>query len=278
MTFRPNIYEQPDYRSFLKAMYHFKKRENPHFSFRSFSQAAGFKSSNFLKLVMDGKRNLSQEGIDKFARALKLSKEETEFFEHLVLFNQAETAQEKNRHYERISRSKRYADVKGLEVHQYAYFSNWHFVALRELVLLKGFQEDPQWINRKLRAKLHPEEIKRAIQILVELNLLRRDAQGNLCQTVEKITTTPEMGSLALVNFHREMLRKASDSLEKSRTAHRDVSALTIAVSKGQYERIRERIKQFRAEIHAIASEEEERETVYQVNFQLFNLSEVLWK
>lgn len=278
MCRRPNIYEYLDYRNFLRDLYAFKKQENPGFSFRSFSRSAGLRSSNFLKLVMDGKRNLSTETIHRFAGAFKLTKEEVNFFETLVLFNQAGGAEEKNRHYERIAQSKRYADIKPLEVHQYAYFSNWHFVALRELVLLKDFREEPQWINKKLGTKLHPEEIKRAIQILLDLKLLRRDNHDRLCQTVEKISTTPEMGSLALINFHRAMLAKASDSLEKSRTAHRNVSALTVAVSRRQFDHIQERIDQFRREIHAIASEGDEREVVYQVNFQLFNLSEVPWR
>lgn len=273
---KPNIFEYLSYRNFLKEMYTFKKDEKGSFSFRSFAKAAGLSSSNFLKLVMEGKRNLSAEGILKFARAFKLNKEETHFFETLVHFDQAQKAEEKNFYYERILQSRTYQDIHALEAHQYAYFSNWIFVALRELVALKNFQEDPKWVNRKLGTKLHPEEIKRGFQILQELRLLVRE-QGQLKQTEEKITITPEMGSLALVNFHREMLRKASESLEKSRTLHRDISALTVPVSKKQYERIKERIQQFRREIHAIASEVGEKEAVYQVNFQLFNLSEVLW-
>lgn len=278
MTNRPNIHEYLNYRDFLKSMYVFRKRENPRFSFRFFSRAAGFRSSNFLKLVMDGKRNLSLEAVHKFSSALKLTKEESGFFESLVLFNQAENAEEKNYYYGRIAQSKRYTDSKPLDVSQYAYFSNWHFVAMRELVLLDDFQEDPKWINRKLKTRLHPEEIAKAFKILIALNLLRRDHENRLRQTVEKIVTTPEMGSLAVVNFHREMLSKASDALEKSATVHRDISALTVSISKKQFERIRDRIAQFRAEIHAIASEEAHREAVYQLNFQLFNLTEVPWK
>lgn len=279
MNDKLNIYEYLDYRSFLKNMYSLKKQENPNFSFRSFSRVAGLKSSNFLKLVMDGKRNLSTDTIQKFAGAFKLTKEETNFFETMVLFNQSISTAEKNRYYDKITQSKHYLDTKPLEANQYVYFSSWHFVALRELVLLKDFQEDPQWINQKLQIKLNPVEIKRAFRILLELKLLERDDSQRLTQTAEKIAVTPEMGSLALVNYHREMLRKASDSLEKSQTSHRDISALTIAISKKKFDQIQERIKQFRAELHALAvDDDDDRSAVYQVNFQLFNLSEVPWK
>lgn len=280
MKNKPNVYSYLDYRIFLSDLYAYKKSAKTFFSYRAFARIAGLKSSNFLKLVTDGKRNLSGEAIHKFARGMGLLKAEAHFFETLVLFNQAKGADEKNLYYERILQSKDYHDVKPLEVHQYAYFSNWYFVAIRELVTLKGFQEDAGWINRRLKAKLHPEEIKRAIQILIDLRLLERNKSGQLQQTAGKVSTTPEMGSLAILNFHREMLRKAAESLEKSRTIHRDLSALTIGISKKQFERIRERMNQFRREIHAIANEapnENDREAVYQVNLQLFNLSEVPW-
>lgn len=277
MTLKPNIHEFLDYRQFLRAMYEFKKSQSAGFSLRTFSRLAGLRSSNFLKLIMDGDRNLSLEGIHKFARAFKLSKPESNFFEALVLFGQAKSAEEKNRYYERIIQSKSYNEVKKLEANQYVYFSNWHYVALRELVKLKGFREDPQWINRKLDTRFSHEEIQKAFNLLIALNLLHRDEGNHLRQTEEKLTTSPEISSLAVLNFHREMIRKASDSLEKSKTDHRDVSTLTIGLSKSQYDQIRERINQFRREIHAIATESRDPEAVYQINFQLFNLSEVPW-
>ena len=274
---KPQIHEYLNYRIFLKDMYSFLKKSSPGFSYRNFSRAAGLRSSNFLKLVMDGKRNLGTENIHRFAKALKLTREENHFFEVLVHFAQASSAEEKNLYYDRIARSKKYTDIRPLEVQQYAYFSHWHFVALRELVSLQNFQEDPGWINRKLRLKLHPEEIKKAIRILLELGLLERNAQGRLQQSVQKITTTPEMGALTVVNFHREMIRKASESLESSSAPQRNISALTIGISKRQFEKIRDRLDQFRREIHAISSEEDPKECVYQLNLQFFNLSEVPW-
>jgi len=42
-------------------------------------------------MIMDGKRNLGTPCIEQFAQALKLNKEESLFFRHLVLFNQAKT-------------------------------------------------------------------------------------------------------------------------------------------------------------------------------------------
>jgi len=275
---QPNIYEYLNYREFVKDMYHFKKNGGNGFSYRTFSRLAGFRSSNFIKLIMDGDRNLSLEGIQKFSKAFKLNKAQKNFFETLVLFNQAKNIDDKNRYYGRIAQTKCYNEVKQLEANQYQYFSNWYYVALRELVALENFREDPNWINKKLGINLSDDEIKKAIQVLFELKLVKRNKNKKLEQSDHKITTSPDIAHLAVLNFHKEMLTKASDSLEQSRTVDRDISALTVSLSKKQFDQIKERINQFRSEIHAIASENDQAHAVYQVNFQLFNLSEVTWK
>lgn len=275
---RPNIYEFLNYRDFVKSMYEFKKNQAATFSYRTFSRLAGFKSSNFIKLIIDGKRNLSTEGIYKFAKALKLNKDETGFFEALVLFDQAKTVDEKNRHYARIAQSKSYNHYKPLEANQYRFFSNWYFVALRELIQLSNFCEDPNWINKKLGMHLPTEEIKVALQNLIDLDLIYRDKDNKLKQRDGKISTSPDLANLAVHNFHKEMIRKASDSLEKSSTADRDISTLTVSLNEKQFQQIKERINQFRKEIHALSEKDKNKtEAVYQVNFQLFNLTEVPW-
>ena len=58
MNIPSNIYNFSDYRDFLKDRYRQLKEADPVFSFRHFSKQAGFGSPNYLKLVMDGKRNL----------------------------------------------------------------------------------------------------------------------------------------------------------------------------------------------------------------------------
>jgi len=91
---RPDIYTYLDIRLFLSDIYQHLKKTKAHFSFRTFSSKAGFKSPNVLKLAIDGKRKLSVASIYKFASALYLNKSEANFFETLVLFSQSQTLKE----------------------------------------------------------------------------------------------------------------------------------------------------------------------------------------
>src|SRR5664279_1428769 len=91
-----NITSYVDYREYLRDFFEQKKRELRFYSYRLFSQRAGLKSPNFLKLVIMGERNLSKQSVLKFARALGINKKETEYFENLIFFNQSKTLEEKN--------------------------------------------------------------------------------------------------------------------------------------------------------------------------------------
>lgn len=273
-----NIFKYLDYRKYLQDIYKEKKETTTHFSFRYFAKVAGFKSTNYLKLIMDGHRNLSQEGIRKFCKGLKLKKDEQEFFENLVHMNQSGTDEERNYYYQRLASSKKYTAATNLEKEQYEYYSKWYNVAIRELVVLPDFKDDPKWIAEKLGNNITSREAAQSIKLLIKLKLLERDANGKLRQVDSSLTTGPEVKSLAVANFHREMLKKAGASIERTSHKHRDISSLTIPVSKETLEKVKKKLQEFRKELHGFIAEQEDYDTVYQFNFQLFNLSEVVWK
>ncbi len=277
-TVTPNIFQYLDFRHFLKDYYREKKaRKGSAFSYRSFSRDAGFNSPNFLQLVMEGKRNLSTDGIARFAKALQLNKEETRFFTHLVKFNQAKTDAERNRWYKQLAQSRKYREIKEIERAQFEYYSRWYYAALRELVLLPDFTEDPEWIGDNLNPKITPKEAIEAINLLLRLGFLTRNEQGDLIQTERNLTTAREVASLAVANYHRQMLQRAADSIERTHYAHRDVSSLTVAISEEKFTEAKRRIQEFRRELNVLLSDDKQTDAVYQINFQMFNLTEVPW-
>src|SRR3569832_712791 len=95
----PDVLQYSNYRTYLADYYEFKKAQSPIFSHRYFALKAGLSSPNYLKLVMDGKRNLTKKSQMKFATALGLKGLRVEFFENLVFFNQADALSERNAYY-----------------------------------------------------------------------------------------------------------------------------------------------------------------------------------
>ena len=80
---KPVVFDYLDYRAFISELFVFQKKHVPGFSHRYFARKAGFAAPNFLKLVMDGKRNLTPASLAKVARGFGLNKREREYFERL---------------------------------------------------------------------------------------------------------------------------------------------------------------------------------------------------
>lgn len=140
---RPSIYEYSDYRQFLGDTYTFLKTHYRYFSFRYFSKRAGYSSPNFLKLVIEGKRNISTDSIPRFSEALKLDAGETEFFAQLVQFNQARNSTERSEHAGRMLKFKELQKTYPLKQAEYSYYACWYYIPVRELAALSSFNEDP---------------------------------------------------------------------------------------------------------------------------------------
>lgn len=270
-----NIYEYTDYRKFLNDCYEERRQKSKAFSCRNFARMVGLSSPSFFKMVIDGERNLSPETIKGFAKALRLSRHEGRFFEDLVRFNQARTHEEKNQHYHRLTLSKRFLKTRHLEKDQFEYFSKWYYAAVREMIALPDFREDPAWIARRLRPAITPAEARATIDLLLKLGLVARDRDGRLVQTDKSLATGNDVHSLALANFHRSMIQKAGESLEGTDGRDRSVSSLTAALSAEKFHEVKRRIDDFRKELRAIIEECDDPHAVYQLNFQLFRLTEV---
>lgn len=269
---RPSIYGYLNYRIYLADMFRYRKTGSPYFSYRFFSGKAGFASPNFLKLVTDGQRNLTSASIAKIAKGFGLKKMEREYFEQLVFMNQADSHEEKNHYFKRMTAVAGAKRIGAIHKDQYDYFSKWYYPAIREMTLF-----DPDLTAEGIAARLTPKISRRdaqsALHLLEKLQLIQKDKQGRWRQVRNNITTGPEVQSLMVANFHREMMRLAEQAIEHVDPAQRDISALTLSIPQGSLPELKARIALFRKELMASASTEEAPNAVVQVNIQLFPLT-----
>ncbi|OFZ20242.1 MAG: hypothetical protein A2X94_15315 [Bdellovibrionales bacterium GWB1_55_8] len=268
-----NVFEYADYRNYLRAVFLEKKSKNTRFSYRVFSRLAGFSSPNFLKLVIEGQRNLSSESIAKISAALKHNRESASFFRHLVLMNQATSAEERNSHAEQVLKSRHYRQHHPLSRERYEYYSRWYVVAVRELVDTKGFQEDPDWIARTVTPSITVTEATQALEILKRLELVASNENGKLVQTSRIVSAGDEVASVALAEFHRQMIDKGREAIDRFPSHERDISSVTLGLSAANVIKVKELIQRFRKQLLEIAEHDAHATQVYEVNFQYFPLS-----
>lgn len=267
------IYEYDNYRQFLRDFYEHSRQEDSKFSFRYFAKLAGFQSPNYLKLVMDGQRNLALPGIEKCSIALKFNKEEKFFFQNLVLLNQATSIDEKQAYAAEILSSKGYKKLHPLQEHQFVYLTKWYMVPIREMVNWREFQEDPEWIARHLCPPITSEEAKEALETLFAINLLKRDARGEIIQDEAHLSTGDEVTKAYAAQFHREMMIKAAESIDLVPREKREISALTLGMNEKNVKVVKDLVQKFRKDLLELAGQEQGSTRIYQLNLQFFPLA-----
>jgi uncharacterized protein (TIGR02147 family) len=271
---RPSIFGFLDYRAYLRALIAAEKGAGKAFSYRYIARKAGVRSPSFLKLVADGQRNLGPDTIERFGQAFGLSAEEQDFFAHLVAFNQATSAAEANRHFESINASRRFRAARLIDSGMFEYLSCWYYPAIREMAARPDFTEDPEWIAHELLPQITAGQARVALKLLFDLGLLVRGVDGRVTRGEPALDTGHQVASRAVVNYHRQMLDRASEALESVPGTRRDIIALTLAIRPGTVADLKQRMHAFRETVVARCDDDREPEVIYQMNIQLFPLTQ----
>jgi uncharacterized protein (TIGR02147 family) len=267
------IFDFTDYRAFLKAVYEAGRKQARQLSHRTLCLKLGFTSPNYLKLVMDGERNLSDEACKKIAAGLRMGKKEKEYFITLVHLNQTKSPEEKNRLMGQLAAFSPGTDIGRITVDQFKYYSDWYNVVLRELISGVPASVDNAQLAAALVPSVLPKQIKKALRLLKELKFIRVAENGNYAVESPLISTDKEIQSVAVRNFHRKMIELAGNAIDKVDKEDREISSVTMKISRNGFERIKSRIQEFKDEIIRMVSEDTDVDQVHQLNFQFFPVS-----
>lgn len=268
----PSVYEYLDHLQFMKAtVEHLKERGR--YSARMFARRAELKSPSHLKMIMDGKRKMAPETIQKVAKGLNLKTTEARFFELLVLFNQAKSETDKDGFYKRLLHFKKFIKIQKATADQYEYFSNWYNVVVREALTTRWADQPIEKLANAIG--ISQAKCKEAIKLLESLELIKKTKKGWVAAE-GGIQTDQEIQSLVVRNYHKQMIEKSLESLEQHEPTDRDMSGLTIAVRKEQLSEIKKRVAELRRELNAVYSADKEADQIYQLNIQFFPMIEEL--
>jgi uncharacterized protein (TIGR02147 family) len=267
-----SIYGYTDYRTYLREFYEFRKDGQHGYSYRTFSKAAGFASPNILKLVIDGERNISPEATQKFIKALGLKGQMADYFATLVRMNQAKSDADKEHHLSILTRLTPQAKRRDLNTESLKYVSNWLYPVIREMCNLPDFRDDPYWISRRITGKASVAEIGQALQFLLKEGFIEKQ-DGKFLAKDNMVLSSDEVRSLAVRNYHRQMLEQAKEALENLPMEEREFGALTFVLPEDALAELKYKMKNFRRELHTWAmqvAEERGGELVVQVNAQMY--------
>jgi len=268
-----DIYQYLNYRVFLLDFYRVEKTRGRGFSYRAFARRAGFAAPNYLKLVIEGARNLTPSGSARVSAACRLVGEESSYFVTLVRFNDARATDERQQYYQQLSGFRGYRKAHRLELQHAAYHSNWYIAAIHELALRHDFRSDATWIAAQLVPAITKKQATQALDVLNALGLLSCGEDGETIRPHPIVSTGPEAQGVHIATYHCEMMRRAESAIDLFPASQRDLSSLTLCLDRQGLSELKRRLQTFRQEILAFASTQSDPKQVIQLNLQLFPLS-----
>jgi len=267
-----NIFTYTDYRLFLRDLFEESKKENRRITQKAVLEKMGVSSTGFFSNVIAGKKNLTLSQVKKICEILKLKKAQQRYLEYLVLYAKTKSIEDKKEYFDRVI-SLQKIKMKVLDKKQVGVFAQWYYVFIRELLNFYKFKDDYKELAQMLDPPIKPAEAEQAIKDLSELGLISKGADGYYRQTDSILTTGNEVQSLQLANFQLNTMDMAKRALQKIRAKERDISVLTISLSRDCFSLVKSEIQEFRKKLLKIAYNDQKTDTVYQCNIQFFPVS-----
>jgi uncharacterized protein (TIGR02147 family) len=271
--FMKNVFEYLEYREYLRDHYEYNKSTHSFFSYRYISGKTGLDASFYVK-VLQKQLHISDKAIGNLVTFLKFNKKEAEYFRQLVKFNRAKQQDKTKLYFEKLIEL-REPRISTLDAAKYEFFNKWYYVTIRELLAYYKFSGDYQALAAKLNPPITAVQAKKAIELLEQLGLIRKNAKGEYALTDQFVSTGESWSSIAIENFQREVIALAGTSISRIAKPNRETSTVTVSISRACFESMKERLREVRKELLEMARLDENPQAVFQVNFQIFPVTGV---
>ncbi len=259
---------------FLRRLYVAAKKALGRYSYRHYAEDFGFGPTNYLHLICKGTRPLTVSAAERIADALDFKERERRYFVLLARYESSRSTVEREVFFEEIveTRARSFGPSEARD--GFEYFSEWFHAAVREAVLLPDFRPDPEWISKRLLPRVTPEEARRSWDLLIRLSLVHRDeSTGRWLQSEARISQPAGARGLGIVRYHQKMAELGKECVTRVPSQRRDVTALTVPMTRALFERLKDEAEEWQRRILAASETLETCEDIYQINIQLFPLT-----
>ena len=262
---------QYNYRQALKHELERRIQCNPLYSLRAFAKDLGLMPGH-LSMILREERGLGEKRAKEVAKKLGLTSNEQNHFCLMV------TTQDGRSKKSRIMAKDELEDLKhsnhlfnplGEDV--FSLVSNWYDLAILELIKLPCFKNNLNWMSKKLG--LSKLQVENGLERLLKANLIQKKGE-QFALTHQNNTSTQDVPSKTIRNYHQQSLDKAKLALETQSIQERDFSSLTMAFDPTQMDQIKDEIKRFRRRIDRLTQTCNNLSQIYQFNLQFFRLTQ----
>jgi transcriptional regulator with XRE-family HTH domain len=228
-----------------------RSRKNPQFSIRAFARSSGI-SHTVLSLALSGKRPLSKKAAAKLADYLNLNSSE------------------------RMALLKSYSGVdeqfETLPLDTFEVISDWYHYGILSALELPSAKFEARWLAKQLGISV--VHAKLAMERLERVGLVKEEGgEWKLCSAPLKIDN--KVSTAATKKFHKQLLSRAAESIDKDPIEDRDFSSMTFAMDPSLVEYARKRIQSFRRELTAELERKSTPGAVFNLTIQMYPVTPI---
>ncbi|MFL5812761.1 MAG: TIGR02147 family protein [Bdellovibrionia bacterium] len=266
-----SVLEFDNYRLYLRSVLADRASTNPRYSLRAFAKSLELAPS-YLSAVMNGKKSLSPETAYAVAEKLRLDEQEATYFRILAQMEATKNPALKESLLQRAQTLAPSVVVNDLSVDQFKMISDWHHYAIFAAVDLSDIEATPERIAKILGLNL--AEVQVAVERMIRLEMLEKDAEGRLKQTISHSRIVSLAPNRAVRSHHRQNLEKAIESIGLQRPDERFMGSETFCIDESQFEEFQKLCNQFLDSALALAKKAKTKNQVYHLGVQFFRFSQ----
>lgn len=216
-----------NFRQILEDEYTQRCKKNSQYSLRSFAKSMDIHPAS-LSLILRGKRECSQNMIDRLKEKLSLSPTQ---MATLVYQEEQDTTPSKR-------------EFINLSMDIFSICSEWYYDAILELTKLPEFDPNPKWISKVLELSIN--EVQIAISRLERVGHITIEDDTWTIHTQNSELFVNKFSSHALKNIQKNALEKSSKALDEVELDKRYHAGQVIAIKVADIAKAKELLRDFR--------------------------------
>ncbi len=273
MSHAAEILSFSDYRSYLNAHFQKTKRRNSHWSYGAWAKQLKLASTSSLTKVLHGQRDPGPEITSKLVKFFDFNRQQSVYFQDLIQLAKLKGDPRLSvLLMEKMEREHPGGAIRILTDDEFKLISEWYPYAIRQLIKRKRFVNSPNWIVQQFRFHLSPTEALNALNTLLRLGLVERDAKGRLHPIARRIDTSNDIASEALKRHHEATLTQTLGAIRSISPSEREITNTTFVMKSENLLRAKEYLRTMRDEFTK-RFEDENGDAVFRVQLQLIPLT-----
>jgi uncharacterized protein (TIGR02147 family) len=260
----------------LKTVYQAAKAKILDYTLLQFAEDLGFGQSPQLRMMMSGQRSLTVKAARKVADSLWIHGSARHYFLNLVEFTNARRPEDRERLLKAVASWKYKAAARPVDERVSQYLSHWLNPVIRELVASGHVSSDVEDIRGVLNFPVLPAEVRAALDLLLELKMLRYvKGSAALAPTGGDVVTEAEVDALGAVVYHQAMIGIAKESITRVPPESREITGITLSLPPEVLPEIKAKTQEFLDFIQSLEARSGQKRDVFQVNVQVFPFTTV---